>query len=751
MGGAGGHMWHPFDCPDVNSGQDLIDFFRKSIEWAKTNKPALKIDGVNLSFRVRENSSMPTGYEFVIDRGSMKDLDVQGVTADNAAQRFVSKDPSQPHGMIGATGILLSIFNDALPDILDELQQLGMLEDFGPYSKYFNTEFVLKQINVKEYAFDFIAIHSVNDFVQKGPKSRMGVETDYDQAVLDRLKDKVKPHALKKEFRVYTSITTDTVRDVALEKALNENFTIVYSSQMRDPEEPGELGIGEGSTKSIKAWLTDVSDNPLKKPILISDAMIQKYPKMNKKQLAMAKNIYIEVLKGTAVNEIVDSPEFIEPVVDGVVIWHATRQLGNAVLDSLESEEFGAAKDQEGVVIKDKNICGGTRFKFTGDFIVGGLASEFQEQKFRQGRLLENFMVEAEPVGRQKTQYVILIPGGFKPPTGGHYSMIKQYEKRSDVAKVIVVTGFKPRKDNYLTVTYQQSKAIFDLYGGFGSKVEFKEQGPWPTPMRTCYELMNDRKFVSQYPGVAFALGASDKDDDEVRIGQFAEYFKNNPSKAGAQIVDAGAAKAHEVRGEPASASRMRNAYVSEDWELFKELLPDDNFYDDVVQILMRQDLGSEQEQGGPLNENFLSMNSLFSLVDEMLLEDQNYLNEDEYSFIIKEQQTDDLEDVIKNLAITLASRVPGTLNIEQREDVAVAISNSINSTLETIMGRLSSEKEREESAEETEDKLRKGLLGTPLEEISSMAGGACQGAANRTPEIRREDDDRSRKSIAGI
>ena len=202
MGGAGGHMWHPFDCPDVNSGQDLISFFQKSIESAKAKPPALKIDGVNLSFRVRQNPGMPTGYEFVVDRGSMKDLDVQGVTADNADQRFVLPDGS-PHGMVSATGILLPIFNDALPDILDELQQLGMLENFGPYSRYFNTEFVLKQINVKEYAFDFIAIHSVNDFVKKGPKSRMGVEADYDQAILDQLKDKVKPHALKKEFRVF--------------------------------------------------------------------------------------------------------------------------------------------------------------------------------------------------------------------------------------------------------------------------------------------------------------------------------------------------------------------------------------------------------------------------------------------------------------------------------------------------------------------------------------------------------------------
>ena len=170
MGGAGGHMWHPFDCPDVNSGQDLIDFFQKSIEWAKTNKPALKIDGVNLSFRVKESQNMPTGYEFVVDRGSMKDLDVQGVTADNANQRFVTKDGS-PHGMVNATGILLPIFNDALPGILDELQQLGMLENLGPYSKYFNTEFVLKKINVKEYPFNFIAIHGVNRF-EKFKKNR---------------------------------------------------------------------------------------------------------------------------------------------------------------------------------------------------------------------------------------------------------------------------------------------------------------------------------------------------------------------------------------------------------------------------------------------------------------------------------------------------------------------------------------------------------------------------------------------------
>ncbi len=621
MGGAGGHMWHPFDCPDVNSGQDLINFFRKSIEWAKTNKPALKIDGVNLSFRVRENSSAATGYEFVIDRGSMKDLDVQGVTTDTASQRFVSKDPSQPHGMIDATEILLSIFNDALPDIMDELQQLGMLENIGPYSKYFNTEFVLKKINVKEYAFDFIALHSVNDFIPKGPRSRQGVETEYDQTILDRIRDKVKPHGLKKDFRVFSNITTDSVRDVDLEKALNENFTIVYSSQMRDPEEPGELGIGEGSTKSIKAWLAGVSENPLKKSILISDAMIEKYPKMNKKQLAMAKNIYIEVLKGTAINEIVNSPEFIEPVVDGVVVWHATRQLGNAVLDSLESDEFGPAKDQEGVVIKDKNICGGTRFKFTGDFIVGGLESTFEEQKFRQGKLLESFAVEAMSVNEQQSGHVILLPGGFKPPTGGHYSMIKHYEKQPDVAKVFVVTGPKPREG----VTLQQSKTIFDIYGGFEDKVEFLESDD-PTPLLTCYELMKNKEFVSRYPGMSFSIGASDKGKDPIRIQEFVNYFEKRPELTDANIVAYPPAAALTVDGKPASASRLRTAFENGDWETFKKLLPDDNFYDDVVQVLMRQDVADiqrseEEPEEEQVNENFFTADSLFSLVDEVLIE----------------------------------------------------------------------------------------------------------------------------------
>ena len=602
MGGAGGHMWHPFDCPDVNSGQDLIDFFKRSIDAIKRNPAALKIDGVNLSFRLKENPGTPTGYEFVVDRGSMKPLDVQGVTADNADQRFVLPDGS-PHGMVEATSILLGIFNAAIGDILPELKVLGMLEDMGPFARFFNTEFVLKKINVKEYPFNFIALHGVSQFVKKGPKSRKGTPVDFNQDALERVKEKVQPYANQADFKVFTSIPTTFNNTVLLEDALNKQFTIVYKSFAQDPEEPGELGAGEGSTKPIKVWLADVNSNPVNQKVIISDQMRQIYPSMGKSQTPYAKNIYLEVLKGTAISDIAGGPEDIEPIVDAVVVMHATRLLGNAVLDALESEEFGSAREQEGVVIKDSEICGGTSFKFTGDFIVGGLASTFEEAKYRKGELIKEFIVreqeEEEQEEQNKDKFIVLIPGGFKPPTAGHYHMIKNYDERSNVHKVLVITGPKPREG----VTLQQSKDIFKIYGGFSNKVDFVISDD-PTPMRTAYELLQNENFVNQFPNMKFALGAGDKGDDPKRIDGFVNYFMKNDNLKD-KVSWFQPAKALEVGGKPASASRMRKAYREKNWEEFKNLLPDDNHYDDVVQVLNMQDT-RDVARDSMVAENFL-------------------------------------------------------------------------------------------------------------------------------------------------
>ena len=740
MGGAGGHMWHPFDCPDVNSGQDLVDFFKKSIDAIRRNPAALKIDGVNLSFRLKANRAAPSGFEFVIDRGSMKPLDVEGVTADNADQRFITKDGS-PHGMVEATRILLSIFNAAVPEILPELEELGMTQNMGPYSLYFNTEFVLKKINVKEYPFNFIAIHGVNKFEQKGPRSRKGVGTEADQSILDRIKDKVESYANERDFKVFTKIPATVNKSVVLEDALNQEFTIVYKNFARDEEEPGEMGAGEGSTKPLKVWLADVAENPINKIVNISDQMRQIHPQMGRKQSPYAKNIYLEILKGVAVSDIAAGPEDVEPLVDGVVVMHATRILGNAVLDALESEEFGSARGQEGVVVKDPEICGGTPFKFTGDFIVGGLATTFREAKYRKGELLKEFVIHEEEGEEEETQnedkFVIMIPGGFKPPTAGHYHLIKYYDKRPDVHKILVVTGPKPREG----VTLQQSKEIFNVYGGFSDKVDFVTSDD-PTPLRTCYELVQDENFINQFPNMKFAIGAGDKGNDPKRVEGFVKYFlKNDDLKT--RISWYPPAKSLEIGGQPASASRMRKAFQQGNWEEFKNLLPDDNFYDDVVQVLNNQD-ANDAARTSMVAENFLLAVPQSFLVEKKSLQKRR---SDKIAHLIgtegkprdqavamaynmvKEQEEQEseqekknrlvqtLKGVIANLVPEFIKSLPSLQQADVEQDIVEPITNIISGHL--IKTELTKTQKPEELAQGSET----GQVDLP--EASGMAAGA--------------------------
>ena len=55
---------------------------------------------------------------------------------------------------------------------------------------------------------------------------------------------------------------------------------------------------------------------------------------------------------------------------------------------------------------------------------------------------------------------IALVPGGFKPPTMGHFYLVDQVAKRPEVSKVIVLIGHKTRDG----VTKEESKEIWDIY-----------------------------------------------------------------------------------------------------------------------------------------------------------------------------------------------------------------------------------------------------------------------------------------------
>jgi phosphopantetheine adenylyltransferase len=73
-----------------------------------------------------------------------------------------------------------------------------------------------------------------------------------------------------------------------------------------------------------------------------------------------------------------------------------------------------------------------------------------------------NSLVKAliQPILEAMQNGIALVPGGFKPPTIGHFALVDEVAKNPEVSKVIVLIGHKTRDG----VTKEESKAIWDIY-----------------------------------------------------------------------------------------------------------------------------------------------------------------------------------------------------------------------------------------------------------------------------------------------
>ncbi len=54
-----------------------------------------------------------------------------------------------------------------------------------------------------------------------------------------------------------------------------------------------------------------------------------------------------------------------------------------------------------------------------------------------------NLLVKSliQPILEQEQQSIALVPGGFKPPTIGHFSLVDEVAKNPNIDKVIVLIG----------------------------------------------------------------------------------------------------------------------------------------------------------------------------------------------------------------------------------------------------------------------------------------------------------------------
>tara|TARA_B100001123_G_C15309260_1_gene1023779 strand:+ start:1357 stop:2466 length:1110 start_codon:yes stop_codon:yes gene_type:complete len=355
-GGAVGHMAHPFDLPQVKTGNDLIELFNKTVKSLTTNPGAIKIDGVNTSIKLVD--APDGGKEFALDRGSMKDLDIRGIRAkgidpetgkSDLESRFTTKDGT-PHGMIQTGGKVLAIFNSAIPSIETELKALGLWKD---KNIILNMEYVSGKTNVQEYEGDFLAIHGLNKFEQVTPRRRASSEISFKAGPMKRMIDKLNPIAAEHGFKVLGSVDTQLEGEVDFSSALQERITIKYND---DKEE----------TRTLQGWLADAK-NPFKQVVNLAGGG---------KDTAMTKKMYFAVMNGQNLLDIVDEKD-VGWVVSGAVMYHATRTLGNVLLAAVNSE-IGTADTQEGIVVRDKNIAK-VPYKITGEFIVRGMESQFRQ------------------------------------------------------------------------------------------------------------------------------------------------------------------------------------------------------------------------------------------------------------------------------------------------------------------------------------------------------------------------------------
>ena len=172
----------------------------------------------------------------------------------------------------------------------------------------------------------------------------------------------------------------------------------------------------------------------------------------------------------------------------------------------------------------------------------------------------------------QQSKYLILLPGGYKPPTKGHVHMIKSYNDNPLVEKVIVLIGPKER-DGF---TKEKSLEVFTLYGVTKlPKVEIDNTN-FENPMVAAFEFVQNDPRAEQYSHLTFAIGASDKGDDAKRATRLVDYFQKKPDKLkpGLKVGVPPIVKALETPEGAVSATALRKAIRSKDLTTIAELIP---------------------------------------------------------------------------------------------------------------------------------------------------------------------------------
>ena len=118
--------------------------------------------------------------------------------------------------------------------------------------------------------------------------------------------------------------------------------------------------------------------------------------------------------------------------------------------------------------------------------------------------LVEGILTEEE------SGIVVLLPGGFKPPHGGHLELAKRYAAEPNVSRVEILIGPKEREG----ITRDQSVKVWNLLLAGAQNIVVKQVAE-DNPLLASYKYIETAK-----PGT-YALAASSKGEDYARVKNF--------------------------------------------------------------------------------------------------------------------------------------------------------------------------------------------------------------------------------------
>jgi hypothetical protein len=142
--------------------------------------------------------------------------------------------------------------------------------------------------------------------------------------------------------------------------------------------------------------------------------------------------------------------------------------------------------------------------------------------------LLSNYLAESL-LKELDEQTIVLFPGGFKPPHGGHLELATRYSQLPNVSQVMILVGPEPREG----ITREQSIAIWRELTKSNNKILIQKTEV-NSPLAAAYKYIETAK-----PG-SYALAASSKGDDYKRVQQFVAGHQSGAKYAreGVNVVE---------------------------------------------------------------------------------------------------------------------------------------------------------------------------------------------------------------------